>query len=133
MLPMNQVILEHIEKIVTADRRYCAEAYAFVMEALGYTQKRFGRERHVTGEELLTGIRELGGKQFGPLALDIFHHWGVRTTGDLGHIVFNLVDSGILGKQEEDSIESFQNGFDFEEVFFKDYQEQLERAARRVR
>lgn len=133
MQNMDQGILEHIEKIITADRRYGAGAYAFVMEALSYTQKRFGRERHVTGEELLVGIRELAVKTFGPLALTVFHNWGVRTTEDVGDIVFNLVSSGILGKQEEDSLENFRNGFDFEEAFSKDYQRQLDRVARRVR
>mgnify|MGYP001768349218 CR=1 FL=1 len=130
---MNQTFLEHIEKIVMADQRYAADAYAFVMEALAYTQKRFGSERHVTGEELLEGIRELVVKEYGFLAVEVLHNWGVRTTEDLGHIVFNLVDHGILGKQEDDSFDSFRNGFDFTSTLGKDYRRQLTAVARRMR
>lgn len=130
---MNQTFLEHIEKIVMADQRYAADAYAFIMEALAYTQKRFGSERHVTGEELLEGIRELVVKEYGFLAVDVLHNWGVRTTEDLGHIVFNLVDHGILGKQEDDSFDSFRNGFDFTSTLGKDYRRQLTAVARRMR
>lgn len=133
MCPMNQTFLEHIEKIVMADQRYAADAYAFVMEALAYTQKRFGSERHVTGEELLEGIRELVVKEYGFLAVEVLHNWGVRTTEDLGHIVFNLVDHGILGKQEDDSFDSFRNGFDFTSTLGKDYRRQLTAVARRMR
>jgi uncharacterized repeat protein (TIGR04138 family) len=130
---MDQALLEHIHKIVKADRRYRAEAYSFIMEALAFTQKRFERERHVTGEELLVGIKELALKKFGPFALTIFHCWGIRSTEDMGSIVFNLVDSGILGKEEKDSIDSFLDGFDLEDTFCKGYRRQLERAARRIR
>jgi hypothetical protein len=52
-----------LEKVLAKDPRYHRDAYAFVREALDYTQKRIGRAnggklRHVTGQELLEGIRE---------------------------------------------------------------------------
>jgi uncharacterized repeat protein (TIGR04138 family) len=133
MLAMDQILLDHIEKIVTTDGRYAAGAYSFVMEALGYTQKRFRRERHVTGEELLTGVRELAVRKFGPLAATVLRHWGIKTSEDVGCVVFNLVDYGILGKQEEDSMDSFRSGVDFEEMFRTYYRRQLDVAVRRLR
>ncbi|NTV29997.1 MAG: hypothetical protein HGA80_07965 [Candidatus Omnitrophica bacterium] len=126
-------MMEHIEKIVSSDRRYGPGAYAFVMEALSYTQKRFRRERHVTGEELLVGVGELAVRQFGPLALPVFQRWGMRSSEDVGYVVFNLVEHGVLGKQEEDTFDSFRNGRDLEAVFSEEYRKQLAKVTRRLR
>jgi len=35
----------------------------------------------------------------------------------IGHIVFNMVDNKLLGSSEEDTIEDFKDGFDFESAF----------------
>ncbi len=78
-------------------------------------------KKHVTGKQLLEGIKELALKRFGALAKMVFEHWGVRETIDFGNIVFNMVEEGILSKTEEDSIEDFRNVYDFEEVFVKNY------------
>ena len=130
---MDQAFLEQLERITTVDERYRPDAYAFVMEALSFTQKRFNRELHVTGEELLAGIKEFAVRKFGPFATMIFERWGVRSTEDFGYIVFNLVEHGLLSKQDEDSFDSFRNGYDLQETFRTGYRRQLERAARRVR
>lgn len=86
-----------IEGIRKADHRYAREAYDFVMEALEHTQVKLEKRRHVSGQELLEGIREYGIQQFGALTRTVFEHWGVRRTGDFGEIVFNLVNTGLLG------------------------------------
>ena len=130
---MDQTFLERVERITTADARYHPDAYTFVMEALPFTQKRLGREYHVTGQELLAGIREFALRKFGPLVNTVFAHWGVKSTEDFGCIVFNLVEHGILAKQDEDTFESFRNGYDFGDAFASGYRRQLERAARRIR
>ena len=71
----------------------------------------------MSGKELLEGIREYAAQQFGPLAPTVFRSWGVRRTEDFGEIVFNLVESGLLGKTESDSREDFADGFDFDQAF----------------
>ena len=58
---------------------------------------------------------------FGPLAAQVWRAWGVRETIDWGHIVFLLVEAGLLNRQDSDTIEDFRDGFDFEEAFVKDY------------
>lgn len=103
------------------DPRYRIEAYIFVLEALYYAREKFRVKKHVTGKQLLEGIKELALKRFGALAKMVFEHWGVRETIDFGNIVFNMVEEGILSKTEEDSIEDFRNVYDFEEVFVKNY------------
>ena len=113
------------EKVLTRDARYDLNAYAFVYEALAFTQKLLGRDmhsedpkdRHVTGQELVEGIRQCALEQFGPLAPTVFRSWGVRRTEDFGEIVFNLVESGLMGKTESDGREDFRGGYDFDEAF----------------
>jgi uncharacterized repeat protein (TIGR04138 family) len=115
-----------LEKVLAKDPRYHRDAYAFVREALDYTQKRVGRAnggklRHVTGQELLEGIRQFALEQFGPMTLMVFEEWGIRHCRDFGEIVFNLVEAGVLAKTEKDSRADFAEGYDFEEAFRKPF------------
>ncbi|MBI1952870.1 MAG: hypothetical protein HYS41_01940 [Candidatus Omnitrophica bacterium] len=106
-----------IQAVCKKDPRYKPEAYLFVLAGLHFTVSRLKERRHVTGQELLAGIRVHGLDQFGPLTQQVFEHWGVHTTEDFGHIVFNLVRVKLLGKTEEDSIEDFKGVYDFSEAF----------------
>jgi len=112
---------EKVEKIVEKDPRYKVAAYAFVMLALNYTLSKLDKPRHVSGRELLGGIKEFGLSQYGPMTKTVFDYWGVRTTRDFGEIVFNLVENRLLGKTEEDKLQDFDNAYDFEEEFVKKY------------
>jgi uncharacterized repeat protein (TIGR04138 family) len=113
------------QQILSQDPRYELAAYFFMYEALAYTQKALGRDgpdlapaqRHVTGQELLNGVREYAAQMFGPLAPTVFRSWRVRSTEDFGEIVFNLVEHGLLGKTERDTREDFAHGFDFDRAF----------------
>lgn len=107
----------NLDAIVEKDVRYKEEAYRFVMAALDYTMGKLDKPRHVNGKELLEGIKEYASEQFGPMAITVLEHWGIIRTEDFGHIVFNMVDKGILGKKESDSIDDFRNGYDFKEAF----------------
>ena len=122
-----------IEEIHQKDNRYKEDAYAFVMEALSYTQKKFKRLKHVTGGELLIGMKELLLNKFGPMTLTVLAHWGIKSTEDLGNVVFNLVDNKILSKTEDDNIEKFKNGFDFEEAFDHGYRKDLHKKISHMR
>jgi uncharacterized repeat protein (TIGR04138 family) len=76
-----------------------------------------GRIRHVTGQQLLEGIRLYALQQFGPMALTVLEEWGVRRCEDFGEIVFNMVENRLLGKTESDSRDDFKGGYDFHEAF----------------
>ena len=112
-------------KILSHDRRYQLPAYLFIYEAIAFTQKSLGRDdrslepekRHVSGGELLEGIRQHASELFGPLAPTVFRNWGVSGTEDFGEIVFNLVENDLLGKTESDRREDFAGGFDFNTAF----------------
>jgi uncharacterized repeat protein (TIGR04138 family) len=112
---------ERVEKIAEKDPRYKVAAYAFVMLALNYTLSKLEKARHVSGKELLEGIREFALEQYGPMTKTVFDYWGVHTTRDFGEIVFNLVEHKLLGKTDEDKIEDFSDIYDFEEEFVKKY------------
>lgn len=112
---------ERIAGVRRRDPRYAAEAYIFCFQALDHTLKTLGIEseekrRHVTGPELLEGVRDLALRSFGALARVVFESWGLRETRDFGNIVFNLVDSGLMGKTEQDRIDDFDGVYQFAAV-----------------
>jgi uncharacterized repeat protein (TIGR04138 family) len=117
---------EAVEQILAKDSRYTRDAYLFVREALDYTQRIVGKEtrgaiRHVSGQELLDGIRRFALNQFGPMVVTVFEEWGVHNCRDFGEIVFNMVESSLLAKTEKDTRDDFQNGYNFTEAFRKPF------------
>ena len=117
---------EALDSIVASDPRYQRDAYVFLRDALDFTTKQQKKikgvnVRHVTGPELLDGVRRYALKEFGPMVITVFDNWGIHSCGDVGNIVFNLIGAGVFGKTEEDSIEHFKNVYDFEEVFVKPF------------
>jgi len=113
------------ERVLKRDPRYPPAAYLFLYQALAYTQKMLGRDpanaeeekRHVTGQELLEGIRRYAQEQFGRLAPAVFRAWGIHSTRDFGHMVFNLVQARLMSKTDSDTLDDFENGFEFDEAF----------------
>ena len=117
---------EALNSIVASDPRYQRDAYVFLRDALDFTTKQQKKlkgvsVRHVTGPELLDGVRQYALREFGPMVMTVFDNWGIHSCEDIGNMVFNLIGSGIFGKTEEDSIEDFKNVYDFEEAFVKPF------------
>ena len=117
---------EVVEQICEKDLRYSADAYHFVQEGLNHTLKSLKRggqhaHRHVSGQELLSGLREFALKEYGPMSKAVLNEWGVKTTDDIGQVVFNLVNSSVLGKNETDSPNDFKNVFTFDDAFVKPF------------
>jgi uncharacterized repeat protein (TIGR04138 family) len=118
---------EALDSIVAADPRYHRDAYVFLRDALDYTTKQQKKSkgaavRHVAGPELLEGVRVYALKEFGPLVMTVFAHWGIERCEDIGQIVFNLIGAGIFGKTEQDSIDDFKAVYDFQDAFVKPFQ-----------
>ncbi|HVR74503.1 MAG TPA: Minf_1886 family protein [Planctomycetota bacterium] len=113
---------QKFRNLLKADGRYDAEAYNFIYEALDWTLKNLIKaerrgNQHVTGRELLEGIRLYSIEQFGCLTRTVLESWGVHSTDDFGEIVFNLVEYDLMGRQDSDSKEDFHDVFEFGEVF----------------
>ena len=119
---MNELSIEELlENIVLEDNRYNVDAYHFVREGLDFTVKSLRSPRHVNGGELLNGIREYALEEYGPMAKRVLAEWGITCCTDIGCIVFNLVNVGLLGKTEDDSLEDFEKGYDFNDAFLQPY------------
>jgi uncharacterized repeat protein (TIGR04138 family) len=112
---------DFLAPILEKDARYTPEAYLFVRQGLDHTVRKLETPRHVSGQELLDGMREYALKEFGPVARRVLSEWGINECIDFGHIVFNLVDEGLLGKTDKDSIMDFMNGYDFQEAFIQPF------------
>ncbi len=127
-----------LAEVVKRDPRYSYEAYEFVFHALNHTQKRLGREpapgtpgaaeakHHVSGRELLEGVRALALQEFGLMARTVFRLWGIHKTDDFGEMVFNLVEAELMSKTPEDRREDFHDLFDLDEALVRDYRIQLD-------
>lgn len=117
---------EVVEQICEKDLRFSTDAYHFVQEGLNHTLKSLKRggqhtHRHVSGQELLHGLREFALKEYGPMSKAVLNEWGIRTTDDIGQIVFNLVNASVLGKNDTDSPNDFKNVFTFDDAFVKPF------------
>lgn len=117
---------EALESVVGSDPRYQRDGYIFLRDALDFTTKQQKKVkgvsvRHVSGPELLDGVRNYALKEFGPMVITVFDSWGIHSCEDIGHMVFNLIVAGVFGKTEQDSIEDFKNVYDFEEAFVKPF------------
>ena len=127
-----------IVELLDRDPRYKFEAYVFVFEALRYAQEtlELGEsyetgefdendeeqiERHVTGQDLCEAARQYALDQYGLMAKNVLGTWGIESTGDLGEIVFNLIDIGKMRKTEHDRRADFDDVFEFETALRQEF------------
>jgi uncharacterized repeat protein (TIGR04138 family) len=124
-------------RVIERDVRYHPNAYQFVYQALRFTQQclkravkpgRENEEAHISGTELLDGIRAFALDQFGLMTRTVFRCWGIRSTDDFGHIVFELVERGEMSKTDRDQLSDFFDVYDFADVFDRDYRVEVKKA-----
>ena len=110
-----------MDRIRLKEPRFDERAYLFVLGALEFCQQRLEERRHISGKELALACRDLALEKFGVMAGLVLEHWGVRSSADLGDVVFTLVDLGLLMSQPSDSREEFADVFDFDQAFAREY------------
>ena len=130
--------LPRLADLVRRDPRYTYEAYEFVFAALTHTQRLLGRssrarhasdpapEHHVSGRELVEGIRDLAVREFGLMARVVFRLWGINRTADFGEIVFNLVEERLMSKTDQDTREDFHDIYDLDQALVQGFRIQLD-------
>lgn len=109
---------------------YPQEAFDFVREGLAHTVRLVHGEEslvtpgdedrddhHVSGRQLCLGLKDYAVRQYGLLARTVLSRWGIRRTDDFGRIVFAMIDSGLMRKTDEDTLEDFRGVYEFDEVF----------------
>lgn len=110
-----------LDEVIANEPRFNRAAYHFLRDALDFTikerKKTTGESGHVTGQQLLEGIRRYALKQFGPMVPTVFDYWRITSTEDFGHMVFALVEVGLFGKTERDSIDDFRGVYEFHDAF----------------
>jgi uncharacterized repeat protein (TIGR04138 family) len=126
-----------LNKLVESDPRYHRDAYAFLRDSLEFTQKVISKAnknqvRHITGQELLNGIREYALITFGPMTTTVFEEWGIRSCEDFGNMVFLMVENNLLRKQEKDSMDDFKKAYSFDEAFRKPFRPVSKNAVERT-
>lgn len=120
---MNPEVQALLEAAIRQDGRYPPEAYEFLQRGLEFTAQRIhgdaseDRPRHVSGQELARGLRELALQSWGRLAGDVLSRWNIRRTRDFGEMVFFLIELGLMSKRDTDRIEDFEDVYDFSEAF----------------
>jgi uncharacterized repeat protein (TIGR04138 family) len=110
-----------MDRIRLREARFEERAYLFVLAALEYHQQRLTERRHITGAELALACRDLALERFGVMAGLVLEHWGVRSSADIGDIVFVLVELELLMSQATDTRDEFVDVFDFDSAFERDY------------
>jgi uncharacterized repeat protein (TIGR04138 family) len=109
------------------------EAFQFIRDGLAHTVKLTHGEsalrapadansapdesRHVTGQQLCMGMRDLAIERYGLLAQTVLARWGIKRTEDFGVIVYAMIDRKELRCSPQDSFADFQGVFDFDEAF----------------
>jgi len=114
-------LFESIYKILEKDKRYKFPAYPFILAALEVTRQQTHQTKHVTGQELCEGFKTLAISEYGIMAKAVLESWGINATDDIGEIVYNLIEAGMLSKTKEDKKKDFHDVFDFDKIFNKDY------------
>jgi uncharacterized repeat protein (TIGR04138 family) len=111
----------------TRSSNYHPNAFKFVYSALRFTQQQLGRDRrsevsgHISGPELLEGLRLLALQHFGMLTVHVFKSWGVTKTDDFGNIVFEMIEAGEMRRTPHDQLSDFFGIYNFDKVFCDDY------------
>lgn len=116
------------QEILTTAGPYPLEAFAFVREGLNYTVDHVHEDpeavsevdRHISGQQLCIGLRDLAIDKYGLLAPVVLKHWNVRRTNDFGRIVFAMIDAGLMTKNNDDTMDDFRAVYDFDEAFSHD-------------
>ncbi len=107
-----------LEQITKEDNRYNPSVVRFVYEGLGYAvQNVAATPSHISGQTLCEGLKKLAVERWGQLAMLVLNNWGVKTTRDFGEIVYLLIKHNWLTAQPTDSIDDFNDVFDFKTAF----------------
>ena len=106
--------------IVAKDDRYAPRAYALLTDVIHYLGGE-AHDKHMTGEEILEEFRDRALDQYGPLTFRVLTEWGLKSCEDIGEMMFNLAEFHRVSKDENDSVDAFVGGYDFDEAFLGPY------------
>lgn len=109
-----------LNELLKRDPRFTIDAYLLINDGLRHAHQVTGKKSHITAQELLEAIRRLMSKRYGPMAKTVLNSWGIFSTDDIGEVIFNLVNAGLMLKEEADPIENFHAVYDFDTAFVEE-------------
>jgi len=112
----NDDLWYELTRLAIDDPRYDREAYLFVLNALNWSFRQLGQQRHLSGQEFTEFIVAYAQEEFGDFADCVLHEWGIFTTKDFGEIVYNLIECGKMTRERGDSIEDFDKVLDLNDA-----------------
>jgi uncharacterized repeat protein (TIGR04138 family) len=115
-MELHQAVLEVTRK----DKGIKPQAYLFLDEALKMAMQLHasqGKHGHVTGAELCEAVKVRALNEFGPMARYLLNDWGIKSTSDLGKMVYQMIELSYYSANEGDEEKDFDNVYDFEEAF----------------
>lgn len=105
-----------VEQIREKDATFKPEAYALVMESLDFAVRRLEERRHISAAELLHGFCDHAKRTYGLLAWAVIESWGITSARHVGRIVYQLIEVGVLAKQDSDRFEDFDDDWDLRDI-----------------
>ncbi len=126
--------LDIIRKICEEDETFPPMAYCFVRDSVHKALDNIVKARKqnaydedeppdIKGADLCRFFRDTLISRFGPCAIDVLDTWNSKQTSDFCKIIYKLISVDILGKSENDSIEDFDDVYDFTEEFVMPYKQ----------
>lgn len=113
--------LDGFRDITAKDNRYNARAYTLLVDTIGVLSEKH-KDGHFNSFDLMEEFKENTLDHFGPMSFTVLREWGINSTRDIGNMMFNLVSSGRIVKDDENKIEDFEGGYDFTETFLTPYE-----------
>lgn len=123
-----------MQELLAEDQRFKLEGYQFIREALQYAHENIPSEavqdpesdrpvpHHVSGQQLCESCRRYAIDQYGYLAKIVLDNWGIRSTGDFGELVYNLIRIEQMRKSDTDRREDFDDVYNFDDAFEPEFE-----------
>ena len=77
--------------------------------------------KHISGQILAEAARQYALEMYGFMAKTVLEGFGIKCTGDIGEIVYNMIKIGRMRKTPNDSRKDFDDVYDFTTAFDQDY------------
>jgi len=108
--------------LLKKDPRFTIDAYLLLNDGLQLAYQQTGRKTQIPATELLEAIRRLMAHRYGLMAKTVLCLWGIKSTDDIGQLILNLIQAGLLQQDTIDQFDQFHSAYDFETAFINDYQ-----------
>ena len=116
---MEEDTAKRISYLVKSKGTHPANAYLALLDSVSACVNETSRTEleHISGQDLARKYADILLNAFGPMAMYVLQDWNIRSTRDIGEMVFDLVSVGLLFFSENDKMEDFDDVFDFHEKF----------------